>query len=150
MLFGNSRDQLRWGWLQAWQRARAGSLLTALETQLVILIREHPEYRDWLERGETALNTEFSPAGGQSNPFLHLSMHLALREQVATDRPTGGARIHRTLAIKTDAHSAEHAMMEALGNALWESQRAGRAPDERSYLEDLERLATSSSARKGR
>ncbi|MFM8844652.1 MAG: DUF1841 family protein [Gammaproteobacteria bacterium] len=150
MLFGNSRDELRRGWLQAWQRARAGALLTALDMQLVTLISEHPEYHDWLERGEAALTAEFSPEGGRTNPFLHLSMHLALREQVSTDRPAGIARIHRKLATKGDAHEAEHAMMEALGKALWESQRAGRSPDEHAYLEDLERLATSSSARKGR
>ena len=150
MLFGNSRDELRRGWLQAWQRARTGALLTALDTQLVTLIREHPEYHDWLQRGDDALHTEFSPESGRVNPFLHLSMHLALREQVSTDRPAGIARIHAKLAAKDTAHEAEHAMMEALGKALWDSQCAGRAPDERAYLEDLERLATSSSARKGR
>lgn len=150
MLFGNSRDELRRSWLQAWQRAQGNAVLSALELQLVTLVREHPEYHVWLERGESALNTEFSPEGGTVNPFLHLSMHLALREQVATDRPNGIARIHSRLAAKSDAHEAEHSMMEALGKALWEAQRAGRAPDERAYLEDLERLATFSSARRGR
>jgi hypothetical protein len=70
-------------------------------------------------------------------------MHLALREQVSTNRPQGITRIHATLASRRDQHAAEHQMMEALGKALWEAQRAGRAPDERAYLEDLERLVTS-------
>jgi hypothetical protein len=149
MLFGSSRDELRRTWQQAWQRAGSGAVLTALETQLVALVREHPEYHGWLERGEEALQAEFLPQAGASNPFLHLSMHLALREQVATDRPRGITRIHAGLARRGDAHEAEHRMMEALGKALWEAQRAGRAPDERAYLEDLKRLATSSVARRG-
>lgn len=152
MFFGNSRDELRRGWLQAWQRSRAGGVLTALETQLVAVLDEHPEYHAWLEAGENALQAEFTPEGGTTNPFLHLSMHLALREQVSTDRPRGIARIHSRIAARSDAHKAEHQMMEALGKALWEAQRAGRAPDERAYLEDLERLASPifSSARKDR
>lgn len=140
MFYGQSRDDLRRGWLHAWQRARDGALLTALETQLVTLIREHPEYHAWLERGDAALQAEFRPDGGTTNPFLHLSMHLALREQVSTDRPSGIARVHARLTARSDAHAAEHRMMEALGKALWEAQRAGRAPDERGYLEDLLRL----------
>jgi hypothetical protein len=150
MLFGNSRDSLRRGWLEAFKKSQAGALLTALETQLADLIREHPEYHAWLEHGDEALHAEFSPESGGTNPFLHLSMHLALREQVSTNRPQGIARIHAALAARSDAHDAEHRMMEALGKALWEAQRAGRMPDERSYLEDLERLVTSASGRKDR
>ena len=67
-------------------------------------------------------------------------MHMALREQVGTDRPAGIRRIHSGLSRQHGAHDAEHRMMEALGRALWEAQRAGTAPDERRYLEDLERL----------
>lgn len=143
MLFGNSREALRRGWLDAFKKAQSGALLTALESQLVDLIREHPEYHDWLERGDDALQADFAPEGGRTNPFLHLSMHLALREQVSTNRPQGITRIHATLASRRDHHAAEHQMMEALGKALWEAQRAGRTPDERAYLEDLERLVTS-------
>jgi hypothetical protein len=150
MLFGNSRESLRRGWLEAFKKSQAGSLLTALETQLADLIREHPEYHAWLEHGDDALQAEFSPESGRTNPFLHLSMHLALREQVSTNRPQGIARIHAALAGRSDAHDAEHRMMDALGKALWEAQRAGRMPDERGYLEDLERLVTSASGRKDR
>jgi len=150
MLFGNSRESLRRGWLEAFKKSQAGALLTALETQLADLIREHPEYHAWLEHGDDALQAEFSPESGRTNPFLHLSMHLALREQVSTNRPQGIARIHAALAGRSDAHDAEHRMMDALGKALWEAQRAGRMPDERGYLEDLERLVTSASGRKDR
>lgn len=150
MLFGHSREGLRRGWLEAWQRAQGGAVLSALETQIVAVIREHPEYHAWLEHGDEALNAEFSPESGRTNPFLHLSMHLALREQVTTNRPQGIARVHAKLAARRDAHEAEHQMMEALGKALWEAQRSARMPDERAYLEDLERLVTSASARRDR
>jgi len=143
LLFGGSRDELRRGWLQAWQQARAGSGLTPLETQLASIVGDHPEYHRWLEQGDAVLHAEFGPESGRTNPFLHLSMHMALREQVGTDRPAGIRRIHGSLTRQHGAHEAEHHMMEALGRALWDAQRAGTAPDERRYLEELERLIVS-------
>ena len=142
MFFDKTRDNLRRDWLTAWQRHSAQLPLTPLEAQLVDLIAAHPEYHAWLERGDEVLQDEFSPEGGRINPFLHLSMHMALREQVGTDRPSGIRAVHARLAARSDAHDAEHQMMEALGRALWEAQRAGRMPDERLYLEDLQRLAS--------
>ena len=141
MFFNKTRDDLRRDWLTAWQRSGQQLPLTPLEAQLVDLIRLHPEYHAWLERGDSVLQQEFTPEGGQLNPFLHLSMHMALREQVSTDRPLGIRAIHSRLAARSDAHEAEHQMMEALGRALWEAQRANRMPDERLYLEELQRLA---------
>jgi len=140
MLFGSTRDDLRRGWLEAWQRARAGAVLTPLEAQIAAVVTEHPEYQTWLERGDAAVQADFTPDDGNVNPFLHLSMHLALREQVGTNRPTGIAAVHAKLASRHGAHAAEHRMMEMLGRALWEAQRAGRAPDEQGYLESLRRL----------
>lgn len=140
VLFGQSREDMRRTWLEAWRRGRDGLPVSPLEAQLVDVIREHPEYHAWLERGEEALNAQFTPEGGLTNPFLHLSMHLALREQVGTDRPGGIAALHARLAARHGRMEAEHRMMEALGRALWEAQRAGRLPDERTYLEDLRRL----------
>ena len=139
---GQSRDELRRGWVEAWRKGRARALLTPLESALVGIVDEHPEYHDWLERGDVAIAKDFTPEHGAVNPFLHLSMHLALREQVGTNRPTGIAAAHARLGARLGPHEAEHAMMEALGRALWEAQRAGVAPDERSYLEDIERLAS--------
>ena len=140
MLFGNSRESLRRGWLEAFKKSQTGALLTALETQLADLIREHPEYHAWLERGDAAVQADFRPEDGNVNPFLHLSMHLALREQVSTNRPAGIDAVHSRLAERHGAHEAEHRMMEMLGRALWEAQRAGRAPDEQAYLETLRQL----------
>jgi hypothetical protein len=140
-LFGQSREDMRRAWLEAWRRGREGLPVSPLEAQLVDVIREHPEYHGWLERGEAAIAAEFTPEGGATNPFLHLSMHLALREQVGTDRPSGIAGLHAKLAARHGRMEAEHRMMDALGRAIWEAQRAGRLPDERAYFEDLSRLA---------
>ncbi len=136
-----SREALRQAYLDAWRRARAGAVLTPLEAQIATVIEEHPEYHAWLEGGEALLAEEFDPAQGRSNPFLHLGMHLAIREQIATDRPGGIRALHAALATRHDgALEAEHRMMEALGETLWEAQRAGLAPDEQAYLARLQRL----------
>ena len=139
---GQSRDELRRGWIDAWRRGREAAVLTPLEAQIVSVVRDHPEYHGWLEAGDSALARDFTPADGAVNPFLHMSMHLAVREQVGTDRPAGIARIHATLSARLGSpQAAEHAMMEALGDALWTAQRSGRPPDEAAYLESLRRLA---------
>lgn len=140
MLFDSSRDSLRQQWLDAWQRAQTGAILSPLESSLAQLIQDHPEYHAWLQQGDRAVYADFSPDGGIANPFLHLSLHLGIREQVATDRPPGIAAVHRRLAQRHGQHDAEHRMLEVLAKTLWESQRAQRAPDEQAYLEDLRRL----------
>jgi len=138
---GESREQLRRRYLEAWRKFSAQQPLEPLEAQLAAVIAEHPEYVAWLESGDEALKAEFTPEGGRANPFLHLGLHLAIREQVATDRPRGIADVHERLARRAgDAHAAEHLMIEPLAETLWEAQRSGRAPDELAYLERLRRL----------
>ncbi|HKZ73208.1 MAG TPA: DUF1841 family protein [Steroidobacteraceae bacterium] len=142
MIFaGQGRDDLRRAYLAAWRKFRAREPLEPLEAQIAAVIAEHPEYHAWLEAAEEAVASEFTPEGGHVNPFLHLGLHLAVREQVATDRPPGIAAVHAALTRRLgDAHEAEHALLEVLGETLWEAQRAGRAPDEAAYLERLRRL----------
>jgi hypothetical protein len=141
MFAGQSRDELRRAYLAAWRKFRAGEPLQPLEAQIASVVAEHPEYHGWIEKGEAALASEFTPEGGQTNPFLHLGLHLAIRDQVATDRPRGVADAHAALVRRTgDAHEAEHRMLEVLGETLWEAQRSGRAPDEAAYLERLRLL----------
>jgi hypothetical protein len=138
---GQSREQLRRAYLEAWRKFNARQPLEPLEAQLAAVIAEHPEYVRWLEAGDAALAAEFTPERGETNPFLHMGLHLAIREQVATDRPKGIAEIHRRLTAKfADPHAAEHAMLEPLGQTLWEAQRANRMPDEQVYLERLRML----------
>lgn len=135
-----SRAALRRQYHEAWRKFRAQQTLTPLEQQIAAVIAEHPEYHALIERVD-AVAQDWQPEQGQLNPFLHLGMHLALREQVATDRPQGIVAVHAKLARRAaDAHDAEHRMMDALGTALWEAQRLQRQPDEAAYLEALRRL----------
>jgi len=137
---GHSRDQLRRMYLESWRKFTQRLPLEPLEAQVAAVIAEHPEYIAWLESAD-ALGGEFSPEGGQQNPFLHMGLHLAIREQVATNRPAGITDIHQKLSARLGgAHAAEHAMLVPLGEALWEAQRQGRMPDEQAYLERLRKL----------
>jgi len=137
---GHSRDQLRRMYLESWREFTQRLPLEPLEAQVAAVIAEHPEYIAWLESAD-ALGGEFSPEGGQQNPFLHMGLHLAIREQVATDRPSGIAAIHAKLSKQLGGdHPAEHAMLEPLAETLWEAQRKNESPDEQSYLERLRKL----------
>jgi hypothetical protein len=141
MFAGESREQMRRRYLEAWRKFSAREALEPLEAQIAAVIAEHPEYIGWLESGDAALLAQFTPEGGRENPFLHMGLHLAIREQVATDRPAGIAQVHRTLAGRSlGTHEAEHRMIEPLAETLWEAQRRGGAPDEARYLERLHRL----------
>jgi hypothetical protein len=138
---GQSRDQLRRMYLDTWRKFTNRAPLEPLEAQVAAVIAEHPEYVQWLESGDEALAAEFTPESGRQNPFLHMGLHLAIREQVATDRPHGIASAHEVLLKRMgDPHAAEHAMLEPLAEALWEAQRSGRAPNEQAYLERLRAL----------
>jgi hypothetical protein len=136
-----SRQQLRQLYADAWRKHRANEALEPLERQIVQVVAEHPEYQPLIEDPERVPAAEFTPEGGQSNPFLHMGMHLAIREQAGTDRPAGFTEAYRNVVRRLGAHEAEHAIMECLGTALWEAQRGGRMPDEQSYLECVRRLA---------
>ncbi len=134
---GQSREQLRQVWLAAWRKQGDGAWLSPLESQLVGLISEHPEYHAWLQNGDSVAGSETAP----DNPFLHLSLHLAVREQSATDRPQGIRATIESLAKRLgNAHLAEHRAADVLGRMLWEAQRSGRAPDQQAYLESLRGL----------
>lgn len=137
MLFGNDRTALRRFYLEAWRKLCESLPLEPLERQVAEVVAEHPEYHALLENEDT-LAQDYSPEMGQSNPFLHMGMHLAIREQLGADRPAGIVTAYRALLLRLgDAHEVEHHMMECLGRALWEAQRANREPDEAAYLECL-------------
>jgi hypothetical protein len=138
---GEGREAMRRRYLEAWRKFSAQQPLEPLERQLAAVIAEHPEYIAWLESGDAALGAEFTPEGGRENPFLHMGLHLAIREQVSTDRPAGIAAAFGALAARCGgAHPAEHRMLEVLAEALWAAQRSGAAPDEAAYLERVRRL----------
>jgi hypothetical protein len=135
------RSSLRRMYVQAWRKHREALPVEPFEDQIIAVVELHPEYAPGLETGDAVLDRDYTPEGGQTNPFLHMGLHLAIREQVATNRPTGIAEVYRALVTRHgDVHAAEHAMIECLGEALWQAQRSGRAPDEAAYLEALRRL----------
>jgi len=141
MLFTQDRTRTRQLFRSAWQKKINDEALEPLEKQIVSLLEEHPEYHKLLTGSENLLDHDFTAEDGSENPFLHLSLHLALREQVGTDRPAGIASITRSLLLKHgDGHTVEHMMIERLGLFLWEAQRQSRAPDEQGYLHSLREL----------
>ena len=120
-------------------KSRAGTPLTSLETVISDVIDDHPEYHDLLQRGD--VDSEYTVEMGQTNPFLHMAMHIAIREQVQTDRPAGIRSAWERLAtLRGNAHAAEHAMLECLGEALANSQSSGLPPDEQAYLDSVRQL----------
>lgn len=136
-----NRDESRRFFVQTWRKYRNNEALEPMERIIAEIILRHPEYHAELESGEDALATDYTPEGGSSNPFLHMGMHIAIHEQVTTDRPAGIGDLYRRLLGKYgDRHELEHAMMECLGEALWEAQRENRVPDDAAYLECLRRL----------
>ncbi|MFK8080129.1 MAG: DUF1841 family protein [Granulosicoccus sp.] len=141
MLFTQDRTRTRQLFRSTWHKHVNGEVLEPLEKQIASLLDEHPEYHALVSGDDDVLDRNFVAEDGHENPFLHLSLHLALREQVGTDRPVGIASITRSLLLKHgDGHAVEHMMIEKLGLYLWEAQRQERAPDEAAYLNSLREL----------
>ena len=140
MIFSQDRSELRRMYADAWRKLHEKLPLSPLEAQIAAVVEWHPEYH--ADVASDDLDRDFTPDGGRTNPFLHMGLHLGLREQVATNRPAGIAKIHETLTAKTgDPHEAEHQMIECLAETLWEAQSQGAAPDERKYLDRLNSLS---------
>ncbi len=137
-----SRDQLRAAYIDAWRKRRDGLPMEPLEMQIADVVELHPEYQRALEDPDSTLDRDYSPEGGQSNPFLHMGLHLAVRDQLATDRPVGVRQAFDALVRKTGTtHDAEHELIECLAETLWEAQRSGLPPDEQAYLARARRRA---------
>lgn len=139
-MFGNDRDSMRRYYLRCWQKFLNKQPLDALEQQIASVIAEHPEYHPLLEQQESSLQRDYLPEQGETNPFLHMGLHLGIHEQVATNRPTGIAELYHQLVIKYGKHDAEHRMMDCLAESIWQAQRNQSAPDEMAYLECLQKL----------
>ena len=141
-MFNPSRDEVRQFFSETWRKERAGEILTPLESMAADWIRKHPEYHEALANPES-LGSDYSPDRGQTNPFLHLSMHLAISEQLSIDQPPGIRAAHDRLAARLGStHDAQHAIMECLGETIWEAQRTNTPPDTDAYLMRIERRAS--------
>ena len=135
-----SREQIRQVYLDAWQKMQNQKLLEPMEAIIADVIQLHPEYHALLETGEDALEKDYAPEDGNTNPFLHMGMHIGLREQANTDRPIGFKDIYQKLIGKHGLHNAEHMMMSCLAEGLWRSQKDNLPFDESVYMSDLKAL----------
>ncbi|MDH3989998.1 MAG: DUF1841 family protein [Gammaproteobacteria bacterium] len=139
MIFGQDRNELRQMYFDAWRKSRLGDLLSPLEAQIATVIEDHPEYQAMMN--DEQLDQSFTPEGGETNPFLHMGLHLAVREQILTDRPPGIAALFNAILVKTgESHATEHKVIDCLAETLWEAQSSNAMPDEEAYLERLRRL----------
>ena len=142
-MFNPSQADVRRYFCAVYAKSQAGQPLEALETIASLWIAEHPEYHADLADVDAALAAMQQTQAGKTNPFLHLSMHLSISEQCSIDQPRGIRQAVELLTHRRDSlHDAHHEAMECLGQMLWESQRAGRAPDGDAYTTCVQRRAT--------
>lgn len=137
----NTHDVRRF-FAHVWQHRFAPLQLDALQRKALRIIEAHPEYAHYLENIEQYLDHNWTPEQGETNPFLHLSMHLSIQEQVGIDQPFGIRAIHAQLCAKHRDNwvAAEHEMMDALAETLWEAQRFNRGLDVNNYMTKLRKL----------
>jgi hypothetical protein len=138
-MFNPSRDQVRQFFFDVWAKYRAGQPLAGAEQPALDAVLAHPEYHAILDQPERYMERDYRPEAGETNPFLHLSMHLAIAEQVSIDQPPGiRARYQRLLQQEGDAMQAQHAVMECLAEMIWQMQRYQTAFDSAAYLDCLD------------
>jgi len=139
-MFNPSRSQAREFLFDLWEKHRAGAALTAIESMALAIVLEHPEYHRYLGDRERYLDRDWKPEGGETNPFLHLQMHLAIEEQLSVDQPPGiRATVEALASRRGSMHDARHDVMDCLAEAIWNAQRHGAAFDNASYLDCLRR-----------
>lgn len=139
-MFQPSRDQARLFFFDTWKKHRGGAALSALEQTTLKVLALHPEYHPLLDDPANNLDRDYAPEDGGINPFLHLSLHLAIEEQLSIDQPHGIRAQYERIVQRVGAdHTAKHALLECLAETIWQAQRAGGAPDQTQYLACLEK-----------
>ncbi len=139
-MFNPTRDEARQFLFETWRKRRAGELLTPLEDLTAQLIEKHPEYHGLLAEPERYQERDYSPETGETNPFLHIMMHLAIEEQLSIGQPHGiRAHFERLANRYQSEHDAQHRMMECLSEMIWQAQRNRTPPDAAIYLACLEK-----------
>ncbi|QWD92252.1 DUF1841 family protein [Polynucleobacter asymbioticus] len=140
-IFNPTREEVRRFFCDTWKKKTEGHILAPLETIAGDWMEQHPEYHELLADPEDALGQDYTPERGETNPFLHLSMHLSITEQISIDQPPGIRQVAESLTNKLgSAHEAQHLMMECLGQVMWEAQREGGQLSPEKYLEALKKL----------
>ena len=143
-MFAPSQNDVRRFFCEAYQKQRSSDVvLSPMEALAVDWIAQHPEYHAELADLPAALAAVYEVEAGRTNPFLHLSMHLTISEQVSIDQPSGIRQAVELLAFRRGSlHEAHHEVMECLGEMVWASQRSGLPPDGLAYLEAVRKRAT--------
>ena len=141
-MFNPSRDEVRHFFCTAWQKHRDRLPLVGVEVAAGDIAARHPEYHPLLDDAQEAVHQDWTPEQGKMNPFLHLSLHLAVFEQVSIDQPPGIRQAFTALCQKTDVHSAEHILLDCLGETIWRAQKEGRVMDTAAYLELIRQHST--------
>lgn len=141
-MFNPSREQVRRFFCDAWKKHVERLPLVGAEVAAADIAARHPEYHPLLVDPDGALEKEWVPEGGQMNPFLHLSLHLAIHEQLSIDQPPGIRAAFDQLRLRMDPHDAEHVLVECLGEIIWQAQRAGGQMDAVAYVEAIRRKST--------
>ena len=137
-MFTPSRDEVRHFFFTTWRKYRSASPFEGLEKTALDILLLHPEYHPLLDQPEKNLHRDYTPEAGAENPFLHLSLHLAVAEQLSIDQPPGITRLYRQLLARcANEHEALHHLLECLGETIWEAQRKKMAPDQDAYLERI-------------
>ena len=142
-MFTPSQHDVRRFFCETFRKQEAREILTPLEAIARDWVLQHPEYARALTDVDVALATDYSVEQGAANPFLHLSMHLSIAEQVSIDQPPGIRAAHQVLAQRLGSeHDAHHQIMECLGEMIWQSQRSGLPPDGAAYIDCVSRRRT--------
>ena len=140
-MFTQSREEVRSHFINVWEKMALEVPLEPLEQMLANVIKQHPEYHPVLDDPAVALAAEYAEDMATSNPFLHMSLHVAIAEQLQTDRPSGVVKAYNVLLGKRslEPHAVEHKMIDCLRASLWQAQRDSCPPDEAAYLTCLVR-----------
>jgi hypothetical protein len=139
-MFNPSREQARRLFFDAWRKYREKKPMVGLENVALDVVLLHPEYHAALDDPQRYAGRDYGPEAGQTNPFLHMSLHLAIEEQISIDQPPGiRSEFERIALARGDRHAALHAVLECLGETLWRAQRDGAPPDGAAYLECLKK-----------
>jgi len=141
-MFNPSREQVRRFFCDAWKKYQERLPLVGAEVAAADIAARHPEYHALLADSAGALEQEWTPEGGQTNPFLHLSLHLAIHEQVSIDQPPGIRAAFDALRAKMEVHAAEHVLLECLGETIWRAQREGGQMDAADDVDRIRRAAS--------
>ncbi len=137
-MFNPSRDEARRFFFDTWRKYQVKETLSGLEGTALDIILQHPEYHAMLSDPDKHMGRDFLPEFGETNPFLHMSMHLAIEEQLSIDQPQGIRSHYQSLQKKSStAHDAQHIVMDCLAEMIWQAQRNQSAPDASVYLNCL-------------